>query len=101
VETPRRLERRKESVSGKVFDDRPVLLIHSPGQQSEHDVPGAVSRMTEHDFIAEMPCGKIDNPKSLNSFLISANPFGSLLGGHRGSLNIAVDLVSISVEISF
>jgi len=59
----------EESASGGVFDDRPVLLIHFPGQQSGHDVPAAISEMIEHDVIVEMLRGKIDNQQDLAAFV--------------------------------
>ena len=59
----------EERVSGGRFDDRPVLLIHFPGQNSGNEVNSALSELLEHDIIAEMLSGKINNSADLASFL--------------------------------
>jgi membrane-anchored protein YejM (alkaline phosphatase superfamily) len=54
-----------ERVSGGGFDDRPVLLIHFPGQKSGIDINTALPELLEHDIIAAMMLGKINNPEDL------------------------------------
>jgi hypothetical protein len=54
-----------ERVSGGGFDDRPVLLIHFPGQKSGIDINTALPELLEHDLIAAMMLGKINNPEDL------------------------------------
>ena len=58
-----------ERVSGGRFDDRPVLLIHFPNQKSGSDVNAALPELVEHDIIAEMLRGQINNPADLSVFL--------------------------------
>jgi len=58
-----------ERVSGGHFDDRPVLLIHFPGQNSGNDVNSALPELLEHDIIADMLRGRINNPADLTAFL--------------------------------
>jgi hypothetical protein len=59
----------EERVSGGRFDDRPVLLIHFPGQNSGDEVNAALPELLEHDIIAEMLRGKINNSEDLAGFL--------------------------------
>jgi hypothetical protein len=59
----------EERASGGHFDDRPVLLIHFPGQTSNTEVTSATSELLEHDIIAGMLEGKIGNPEDLMAFL--------------------------------
>jgi membrane-anchored protein YejM (alkaline phosphatase superfamily) len=61
----------EERASGGRFDDRPVLLIHFPGQISGNDVNPALPELLEHDIIAEMLRGKINSSKDLAAFLTS------------------------------
>lgn len=63
----------EERVSGGRFDNRPVLLIHFPGQKSGQDVHAALPEMLEHDMIAGMLLGQIDNSEDLDVFLSSAH----------------------------
>jgi membrane-anchored protein YejM (alkaline phosphatase superfamily) len=51
----------EERASGGRFDDRPVLLIHFPGQNSENDVSSAQPELLEHDIIAGMLLGNLNN----------------------------------------
>jgi hypothetical protein len=60
----------EERASGGRFDDRPVLLIHFPGQNSETDVNSSLPELLEHDIIAGMLLGKIDNSEDLATFLV-------------------------------
>ena len=59
----------EERASGGRFDERPMLLIHFPGQKSGNDVNAALPEMLEHDMIAEMLRGRINNPEDLSAFL--------------------------------
>ena len=58
-----------ERACGGRFDDRPVLLIHFPDEQSGADVRAAVPEMLEHDMIAGMLQGQISQPQDLAAFL--------------------------------
>jgi hypothetical protein len=59
----------EERASGGRFDDRPVLLIHFPGQNSGSNVNSALPGLLEHDIIAGMLLGKINNSADLAAFL--------------------------------
>jgi hypothetical protein len=59
----------EERASGGRFDERPVLLIHFPGQNSENDVSSALPELLEHDIIAGMLLGQINNSENLVAFL--------------------------------
>jgi hypothetical protein len=59
----------EERASGGHFDPRPVFLIHFPGQTSGEDVNTALPELLEHDIIADMLLGKVNNPDDLNEFL--------------------------------
>jgi hypothetical protein len=59
----------EERASGGRFDERPVLLIHFPGQTSGDDVASTVPELLEHDIVAGMLLGKINNPEDLSAFL--------------------------------
>jgi membrane-anchored protein YejM (alkaline phosphatase superfamily) len=59
----------EERASGGHFDERPVLLIHFPGQTSGRDVNSALPELLEHDIIAGMLQGKINSPEDLSAFL--------------------------------
>jgi hypothetical protein len=55
----------EERASGGRFDDRPVLLIHFPGQNIGADVNAAVPELLEHDMIAGMLRDEINSPGDL------------------------------------
>jgi hypothetical protein len=59
----------EERASGGLFDDRPVLLIHFPGQNSGNDVNSSQPELLEHDIIAGMLLGKLNNSDDLAAFL--------------------------------
>lgn len=59
----------EERVSGGRFDDRPVLLVHFPGQTSGNDVTANLPELLEHDIIAEMLRGKMNHSEDLAAFL--------------------------------
>ena len=63
----------EERVSEGKFDDRPVLLIHFPDQKSGQDIHTALPEMLEHDMIAGMLLGRINNSEDLDAFLSSAD----------------------------
>jgi hypothetical protein len=46
-----------------------VLLIHFPGQNSGSNVSSALPGLLEHDIIADMLLGKINNSADLAAFL--------------------------------
>ena len=55
----------EERACGGRFDDRPVLLIHFPDQKFGNNVSTALPELLEHDIIAGMLRGKINNPEDL------------------------------------
>jgi len=63
----------EEHASGGRFDDRPVLLIHFPGQMSGNDINAALPELLEHDIIADMLRGQISNSENFAAFLSQHN----------------------------
>jgi hypothetical protein len=63
----------EERASGGRFDDRPVLLIHFPNQHSGNKVNTVLPELLEHDIIAGMLRGQINNPSDLATFLAQPN----------------------------
>ena len=59
----------EETLSGGRFDQRPVFLVHFPGQTSQSDVPAPTPEMTEHDIIAAMLENKLNSPQDLLAFV--------------------------------
>ena len=59
----------EENASGGIFDDRPVFLVHFPGQSSGSEVNSALPELLEHDIIAGMLLRKINNSTDLAGFL--------------------------------
>ena len=59
----------EERASRGRFDDRPVLLVHFPHQESGSNVGAALPELLEHDMIAGMVRGQINDPKDLAAFL--------------------------------
>lgn len=55
----------EELASGGRFDDRPILLVHFPGQQSGEEVHAVLPEMLEHDMIAAMLEGQINSAGDL------------------------------------
>jgi hypothetical protein len=55
----------EERACGGRFDDRPVLLIHFPGQNIGADVNAAVPELLEHDMIGGMLRGEINSADDL------------------------------------
>jgi hypothetical protein len=58
-----------ERVSGGRFDDRPVLLIHFPGQTSGDEVNSSFPELEEHEIIADMLLGRLNSPTDLTASL--------------------------------
>lgn len=58
----------EENISNGLFDQRPVFLVHFPGQISASDVSSPVSELLEHDVIAAMLQGKLQAPQDLLAF---------------------------------
>ena len=73
----------EERISQGHFDQRPVFLVHFPSQQSGNEVLAPLPELVEHDVIAAMLEGKINNPEDLNSALLAAEP--SVLSEVRGA----------------
>jgi hypothetical protein len=51
------------------FDDRPVFMIHFPGQASGEDVKALVPELLEHDIITAMLRGEIRDPEDFDAYL--------------------------------
>jgi hypothetical protein len=51
-----------------------VLLIHFPGQKSGNDINAALPELLEHDMIADMLRGRMNNPEDLTAFLSQDGP---------------------------
>jgi len=64
----------EEHVSGGRFDNRPVLMIHFPGQNSGDDLNSVQSELLEHDIIAGMLLGKMNNSGDLAAFMKEHSP---------------------------
>jgi hypothetical protein len=47
----------------------PVLLIYFPGQSSGIDVNPVQPELLEHDIVADVLLGKMNNPEALTAFL--------------------------------
>ncbi len=59
----------EEAASQGTFDDRPVLLVHFPGQETEREVSAQVPEMMEHDLIAGMLRNQIHGPDDVTRFV--------------------------------
>lgn len=59
----------EERASGGNFDDRPVMLIHFPNQQTSRDVSAPFPEMLEHDMIEQMLLGKIVDSNGMDAFI--------------------------------
>ena len=62
----------EERISQGHFDERPVFIVHFPGQKSGQDVLSPVPELMEHDMIASMLQGKTKTPDDLNTLLAGA-----------------------------
>lgn len=56
----------EESVSQGRFDQRPVFLVHFPGQTAPVKITAPVSELLEHDLIAKMLEGQIKSAEDMN-----------------------------------
>jgi len=54
--------------SGGKFDDRPVLLIHFPGQEASEEISDSVAEMTEHDLLAAMLEDRMERLEDFDNF---------------------------------
>lgn len=59
-----------DRASGGQFDDRPVLMVHFPGQASGEDVRGPLPELLEHDIITAMLRGEIRDREDLDTYLV-------------------------------
>lgn len=59
----------EERISQGKFDDRPVFLVHFPGETSAEDVATPVPELIEHNIIASMLQDKTKDLESLNAVL--------------------------------
>jgi hypothetical protein len=59
----------EESVSKGQFDDRPVFLVHFPGQTGASNISAPMSELREHDIVAAMLQDKLDTPQELLGFV--------------------------------
>ena len=64
----------EEITTHGAFDQRPMLLIHFPGQTKNDDVPAATPELWEHDILAAMLQRKMQTPEDLQNFLHARNP---------------------------
>ena len=55
----------EERASQGKFDDRPVLLVHFPGEESGEEIQAVLPEMLEHDMIAAMLRGRMNNVDEL------------------------------------
>lgn len=55
--------------SGGQFDDRPVLLIHFPGQTFNSRVSAQTPELVEHDIIQKMLWKQVTTPEQLTDFI--------------------------------
>ena len=58
-----------DRTSGGQFDDRPVLMIHFPGQAFKEDVTAAVPELLEHDIVTDMLRGEIRDGEDFDAYL--------------------------------
>jgi len=59
-------------VSQGRFDERPVFMVHFPGQTTGSSVPQAMPELVEHDLIASMLEGKVNSPDTFDAALQKA-----------------------------
>jgi len=64
----------EEAASHGHFDQRPVLLIHFPGQTKNEDVAAQTPELWEHDMLAAMLQHKMNKPEDLQKFLLARTP---------------------------
>jgi membrane-anchored protein YejM (alkaline phosphatase superfamily) len=59
----------EEQISRGRFDQRPVFLIHFPGQNSASEVNTAMPEISEHYIITAMLNNEMNRPEQLDAFL--------------------------------
>lgn len=59
----------EEALSNGLFDQRPVFLVHFPGQTSASDVASPTPELLEHDIVAAMLQDKMKTPQDLLDFV--------------------------------
>lgn len=59
----------EERLSQHYSDERPVFLVHFPGQQSGATIQTPMSEFTEHDIFAAMLQNKLETPDDMAAFL--------------------------------
>ncbi len=64
----------EEMVTQGRFDQRPMLLIHFPGQTANDEVQAPTPELWEHDIFAAMLQHKMQTPEDLQNFLHARNP---------------------------
>ena len=62
----------ESQVSQGRFDERPVFMVHFPGQTTDSSVSQAMPELVEHDLIASMLEGKVNSPDTFNTALQKA-----------------------------
>ncbi len=56
----------EERISGGRFDQRPVLLIHFPGQNSSNEITSSESELLEHDIVKDIIQNRISTAEQLS-----------------------------------
>ncbi|MGC2615930.1 MAG: sulfatase-like hydrolase/transferase [Terracidiphilus sp.] len=74
----------EERVSLGQFDERPVFLVHFPGQKSGNEVFTSTPELIEHGIVESMLQGQIESPKNLDAFLLSSAGHSSEHAALRG-----------------
>lgn len=64
----------EQRVSGGRFDQRPVFLVHLPGEVKPNRVDASLPEFVEHDIVSAMLSGKIQSAEDLSAFLRTAPP---------------------------
>ena len=66
----------EEAVSKGLFDERPVFLVHLPGQTAASEVSSPTPELLEHDIVAAMLQDKLQTPQDLLA-LVQARSYGN------------------------
>ena len=56
----------EERISGGRFDQRPVLLIHFPGQSSNNEITSSEPELLEHDIVRDILQNRITTAEQLS-----------------------------------
>jgi hypothetical protein len=62
----------EERVSLGQFDERPVFLVHFPGQKSGNEVTTPTPELIEYGIVDAMLKDQINSPRNLDAFLLSS-----------------------------